>query len=78
MLVTSLISGEFDQARLGNLAAVSISLGLLGAAIAYILFATLNIKISPNRFGIPLYNPFVTMKKHRDWGYKGDLTFIYD
>ncbi|MEC0221141.1 MULTISPECIES: ABC transporter permease [Paenibacillus] len=35
VLVTSLISGGFDQARLGNLAAVSISLGLLGAAIAY-------------------------------------------
>lgn len=35
VLVTSLISGGFDQARLGNLAAVSISLGLLGAGIAY-------------------------------------------
>ncbi|WP_313636940.1 ABC transporter permease [Paenibacillus sp.] len=36
VLVTSLISGGFDQARLGNLAAVSISLGLLGAGIAFL------------------------------------------
>lgn len=35
VLVASLISGGFDQARLGNFAAVSITLGLLGAGIAF-------------------------------------------
>ncbi len=36
VLVVSLISSGFDQFRLGNLAAVSIPLGLLGAGIAYL------------------------------------------
>lgn len=36
VLVVSLISGGFDQSRLGNIAAVSITLGLLGAGIAYL------------------------------------------
>lgn len=44
MLVTSLISGGFDQARLGNLAAVSISLGLIGAGIAYMAIRNIDHK----------------------------------
>lgn len=36
VLVVTLVSGGFDQFRLGNIAAVSIALGLLGAGIAYL------------------------------------------
>ncbi|MNO40298.1 ABC-2 family transporter protein [compost metagenome] len=44
VLVTSLISGGFDQARLGNLAAVSITLGLLGAGIAFLAIRNIDHK----------------------------------
>ncbi|MFE4710434.1 ABC transporter permease [Paenibacillus sp. NPDC056722] len=36
VVLVTLISGGFDQARLGNFAAISISLGLIGIAIAYV------------------------------------------
>lgn len=36
VLVVSLLTSGFDQSRLGNIAAVSIALGLLGAGIAYL------------------------------------------
>ncbi|WP_286155065.1 ABC transporter permease [Bacillus sp. FJAT-27264] len=36
VVIVTLISGGFDQSRLGNFAAISISLGLIGIAIAYL------------------------------------------
>lgn len=44
VLVTSLISGGLDQARLGNLAAVSIPLGLIGAGIAFLAIRNIDHK----------------------------------
>lgn len=44
VLVVSMISSGFDQFRLGDLAAVSISLGLLGAGIAYLAIRNIDHK----------------------------------
>lgn len=42
VIIVSLISGGWDQARLGNLAAVSIALALLGITVAYFSIRTID------------------------------------
>lgn len=42
VIIVSLISGGWDQARLGNLAAVSIGLALLGITVAYFSIRTID------------------------------------